>query len=258
MNNSINVNAIVTNTNNNVMEEKKMVNMDKVNEVIEARMKMLRRRRGSYQEATKGQAKLLARFVYENNFDMVKMGHLGFSAYSIVNSMHAKEMKAYYAELLSLMGPDATKINDVVEVIVDYIAHCRDSIGVISDTNVIERFDACETEIISDFADVVTYYFEDLASSFYNVDTDTYLNTAMAYTVRIILQLLLEEDEDFESDYNELFGEFTEDMRNTVEQYKDLLLSDFGILFIIEYNPNMWRVLAEKISNALCNRMFGW
>ena len=42
MNNSINVNAIVTNTNNNVMEEKKMVNMDKVNEVIEARMKMLR------------------------------------------------------------------------------------------------------------------------------------------------------------------------------------------------------------------------
>lgn len=258
MNNSINVNAIVTNTNNNVMEEKKMVNMDKVNEVIEARMKMLRRRRGSYQEATKGQAKLLARFVYENNFDMVKMGHLGFSAYSIVNSMHAKEMKAYYAELLSLMGPDATKINDVVEVIVDYIAHCRDSIGVISDTNVIERFDACETEIISDFADVATYYFEDLASSFYNVDTDTYLNTAMAYTVRIILQLLLEEDEDFESDYNELFGEFTEDMRNTVEQYKDLLLSDFGILFIIEYNPNMWRVLAEKISNALCNRMFGW
>ena len=258
MNNSINVNAIVTNTNNNVMEEKKMVNMDKVNEVIEARMKMLRRRRGSYQEATKGQAKLLARFVYENNFDMVKMGHLGFSAYSIVNSMHAKEMKAYYAELLSLMGPDVTKINDVVEVIVDYIAHCRDSIGVISDTNVIERFDACETEIISDFADVATYYFEDLASAFYNVDTDTYLNTAMAYTVRIILQLLLEEDEDFESDYNELFGEFTEDMRNTVKQYKDLLLSDFGILFIIEYNPNMWRVLAEKISNALCNRMFGW
>lgn len=256
--NSIKRDSVVTNSNNKTKEEKKMVNMDKVNEVIEARIKMLRRRRGSYQEATKGQAKLLARFIFENNFDMDKMGHLGFSAYSIVNSMHNKETKAYYAELLSLLGPDATKINDVVDVIVDYIAHCRDSIGVISDTDVIERYDACETEIISDFADVATYYFEDLASAFYNVDTDTYLNTAMAYTVRIILQLLLEDDEEIESEHNDLFGDFTEEMRNTVKQYKDLLLSDFGILFIIEYNPNMWRVLAEKISNALCNRMFGW
>ena len=149
------------------------------------------------------------------------------------------------------MGYDTVKFDEFIQVIVDYIEQSHEEVEVIKYTDAVDDFEADELMVVSDFSEVALHYFEELSNAYCNIDTEVYLNTRMAHTVKLILQLLLQNDEDIENSYPELFANFTAEMRKTVELYKDVLTGDFGDLFILYHNPDMWSILTQKISECL-------